>query len=50
MEPLLICTGVILVTIAITYWFILCAIANAKKAIIAKQDALMAKLIEIKNR
>jgi hypothetical protein len=50
MNDILIFTGAILITIAITYWFILCAVADAKKVITAKQDAIMAKLIEIKPR
>jgi hypothetical protein len=50
MDELLICTGLIVITIGVAFWFILSAIADAKKIITAKQDALMAKLIEIKNR
>jgi hypothetical protein len=37
-------------TIMIVYYFILRAITDAKKAITAKQDAIMAKLIENKYR
>jgi hypothetical protein len=50
MNEFLIILGTILVTVIGSYYFILCAIANARIVITAKQDALMAKLIEIKLR
>ena len=37
-------------TIIGTYWYILSYSHDSKKQIIAKQDAIMAKLIEIKHR
>jgi CHASE3 domain sensor protein len=47
----LIMIGILLfVTIVGVYYFILCSISNTRKQIIAKQDAIMAKLIEIKHR
>ena len=50
MDELLMCTGAILVTIIGSYWFILSEITDARKAIIIKQDAIMAKLIDAKFR
>jgi hypothetical protein len=50
MDELVLCGGSILITIGAVTWIILRDIANAKKAIITKQDAIMAKLIEIKLR
>jgi hypothetical protein len=50
MDELLMCTGAVLLVIGVTYCFTLLAIVKAKKTITAKQDAIMAKLIEIKPR
>jgi hypothetical protein len=50
MDELMFLTGVTLVSFGVACYFIVVEIANLKKAITAKQDAIMAKLIEIKLR
>ena len=50
MNEIFLCSGIIVVVTGISYVFLLRAILDAKKTITDKQDAIMKKLIEIKNR
>lgn len=52
MDDMMILFGWVMLFTAIigTYWFILSYIQYTRKIIIAKQDAIMVKLIEIKPR
>ena len=52
MNELLICAGIVIATIGgvFCYCFILRSIRDTRNIITAKQDAIMAKLIEIKFR
>jgi hypothetical protein len=50
MELILVTGGIIILAIAAYFFLTVSVITKAKNQIIAKQDAIMAKLIEIKHR
>jgi hypothetical protein len=50
MDDFLIYSGIIIIFSALEYVLIMYSIQDARKTIVAKQDAIMAKLIEIKFR
>jgi hypothetical protein len=52
MNETILYAGIILVAFGgvVCYCFILCSIRDTRNVIVAKQDAIMAKLIEIKLR
>jgi hypothetical protein len=50
MNEIFICTGFVIVVIGIMFYFIIRSMWETRRIIIAKQDAIMQKLIDIKHR
>ncbi len=50
MNEVFFCTGIIMLTIGVSLYVLGYYIIETKKIVVSKQDAIMAKLIEIKFR